>query len=44
MDVKSQIERHLKTFTDWLKQSGMKVKDSKTDMCVFHRQNALKID
>ena len=31
MDVK------LKCIMEWLRDSGMKVKESKTDLCLFHR-------
>ena len=32
-----QMETKLKKITDWLTKSGMKVNESKTELCLFHR-------
>ena len=31
------MEIKLKNITDWLTKSGMKVNESKTELCLFHR-------
>ena len=33
------MESKLKIITKWLKNSGLKVNESKTELCLFHRKN-----
>ena len=37
------MERKLRRIMDWLKDSGMKVNESKTDLCLFHRGDSAPI-
>ena len=37
------MERKLRRIMDWLKDSGMKVNESKTDLCLFHRGDSTPI-
>ena len=32
------MEKTLESVTKWLRQSGLKVNDSKTELCLFHRK------
>ena len=46
-DLKSliaEIERDLKIIVDWLKGSGLKVNEGKTEICLFHRHNIGKVE
>ena len=33
------MEKSLEAITKWLRKSGLKVKDKKTELCLFHRKN-----
>ena len=35
----SEMQTKLKTITDWLKASGLKVNEVKTELCLFHRRD-----
>ena len=37
------MEKSLEAITKWLKKSGLKVNDSKTEMCLFHRNDTAPI-
>ena len=37
------MERELKVIMKWLKESGLKVNESKTEVCLFHRLDCQKI-
>ena len=37
----AEMENTLKTMTDWLKGSGMKVKESKTECCIFYKNHTM---
>ena len=39
----NEMKKDLEIMTKWLKNSGMKVNDSKTEICVFHRLDAPQI-
>ena len=38
------MEKTLEAITKWLKKSGMKVNDEKTELCVFHRHNMAQVN
>ena len=38
-----EMERELKVIMKWLKESGLKVNESKTEVCLFHRLDCQKI-
>jgi hypothetical protein len=35
----NDTQKDSEMITKWLRQSGLKVNDSKTDLCLFHRKN-----
>ena len=37
------MQKSLEAITKWLKKSGLKVNESKTEMCLFHRNDATPI-
>ena len=37
------LKKDLETMTKWLKDSGLKVNESKTEICLFHRLDAMPI-
>ena len=39
----SNMEKDLEIMTKWLKDSGLKVNESKTELCLFHRKDCPKI-
>ena len=39
----SDTKKYLEIMTKWLKDSGMKVNESKTEVCVFHRLDTPQI-
>ncbi len=39
----SNMEKDLEIMTKWLKDSGLKVNESTTELCLFHRKDCLKI-
>ena len=38
-DLLVDMERSLEAITKWLRDSGLKVNEAKTEMCMFHRSN-----
>ena len=42
-DAISLMQTKLKVITTWLKDSGLKVNDSKTELCLFYRADAQPI-
>ena len=36
------MEKSLEAITKWLRKSGLKVIDEKTELCLFHRKNQHK--
>ena len=38
------IEKSIEAKTKWLKQSGLKVNDAKTELCVFHRTDTRPVE
>ena len=42
-DLIKDMELKLRKIMDWLKDSGMKVNESKTDLCLFHRGDSTPI-
>ena len=40
----AEIERDLKIMVDWLKGSGLKVNEAKTEVCLFHRHDIGKVE
>ena len=42
-EVVKNMELKLTRIMDWLKDSGMKVNESKTDLCLFHRGDTTQI-
>ena len=44
MEVLTRLmERKLEITIDWLKKSGMKVNEAKTDLCLFHARDTTPI-
>jgi hypothetical protein len=39
----SDMEKDLEIMTKWLKDSGLKVNESKTELCLFHRKDCPQI-
>jgi hypothetical protein len=39
----SNMEKDLEIMTKWLKDSGLKVNESKTELCLFHRKDCPQI-
>ena len=39
----NNMEKELESIIKWLRQSGLKVNDSKTELCLFHRKDHLQI-
>ena len=39
----NDMQKSLEAITKWLKKSGLKVNESKTEMCLFHRNDAAPI-
>ena len=37
------MERKLENTVEWLKKSGMKVNEAKTDLCLFHNRDTASI-
>ena len=42
-DQKADMEKSLEAITKWLKKSGLKVYESKTEACLFHRTSKIKV-
>ena len=40
----TDMEKSLEATTKWLKKSGLKVNESKTEVCVFYHKNTPKIE
>ena len=38
----TNMEKSLEAITKWLKKSGLKVNDNKTEICLFHRKLAIE--
>ncbi len=39
----SNMEKYLEITTKWLKDSGLKVNESKAELCLFHRKDCPKL-
>ena len=39
----TSMEKSLEAITKWLKKSGLKVNESKTELCLFHRSSQTKV-
>jgi hypothetical protein len=37
------MEKSLEAITKWLKKSGLKVNNEKTDLCLFYRQDTAQV-
>ena len=42
-DLKKDMEKTLEVITKWLKKSGLKVNNEKTDLCLFYRQDTTQV-
>ena len=43
-ELKQDMEKTLEAITKWLKKSGLKVNNEKTDLCLFYRQDTTKVN
>jgi hypothetical protein len=43
-DALRQVEKSVATVSEWLKSSGLKVNEAKTELCVFHKSKDVSIE